>query len=443
MRGKKFKTLLVAAVALSTVLTSFAGCSKEPAESSTPLVSSEEATATTAPGKKTKLSVMMVSENATKIFLDDLKIPEKYNEKDPNTTVDIELVKGDTLNVLKIRMQANELPDVIVGQADWIYTLGDTLEPLNDLECVKDNIYAADLAIDGNSYAVPYESFYNCTFYRKDIFAKYNIEVPKTWQQFVDAVKLIADKGEYIPLAVGGKDEWPLYPYGIDSTIIEAGNAQILNEMATMEDPFAPGKPAYNAYSKLKELSDLKAFGEDPLGIGFDDSKTFLGTSNRAVMFPSSQWAVGDVATANGGTLDNIGVMFIPHREKESDPLYTVSEIGMPFMVTKSENSAVAKDFVNWLFSDEIYTAYLEKVGLISTLKTVETPYAPIFKEAIDSTANLVPLAKVNNELYTDVVAGARFSFDQGCAAIMSNKDLDELMAKYNSDWAKAVQANK
>lgn len=402
--------------------------------------SSTAASSAAATGEEMTLSVMMISESATKQFVEEFDVPGKFKEMYPNVTVEFELIKGDTLNVLKMREQADELPDVIAGQMDWRFTLKDKLEPLNDLESVKNNLYAADTAIDGNVLAVNYESFYNLTFYRKDIFKEYGLEVPKTWDEFIKVIEAINAKGEYIPLAVGGKDEWPLYPYGKDATIISSGKASALDDMAAMDEPFTEGQPAYQAFSKMKQLVDIKAFGSDPLGIGFDEAKTFIGNANKAVMFPTSQWALGDIETSVEGNMENIGVMFIPYRDAETDPLYAVTEIGMPFMVTKSEHSDMAKTFVDWMFNEELYTQYLDKTGLISTVSTIETPYAPIFKEAIDGTPGLTPIAKVNGEMYPKVEAGARFNFDTVNAAIMSQKDFAALMQENNTAW-KAARA--
>lgn len=387
--------------------------------------------------KEIKLSVMMVSENATKLFTEEFDVPAKFKEKYPNVTVDFELVKGDTLSILKMREQAGELPDVIGGQPEWRYTIKDKLEPLNDLDCVKNNLYAKDLAIDGNAYAVNYESFYNCTFYRKDIFKKYGLKVPQTWDQYINVVKTIKDKGEYIPLAVGGKDQWTLFSFGTDASVL-CGGKNTRNDMVASDAPFSKGKPAYEAYAKLKQLADMKAFGSDPLGIGFDEAKTFLGTSNKAVMFPLSQWAQADIQTSAGGSLDNIGVFFTPYREKESDPLYAMSEIGLPFMVTKSEHSEMAKKFVDWMFNEDLYTSYLAKAGLVSTVTTVETPYSPIFKEAIDSAKGLTPIASVKTKEFTNMISASKFDFDATAAAIISGKNLDEVMNQSNKVWKTA-----
>ncbi len=436
MKKVKYLSALLAALMLAGTV---AGCGSASSGGNSAVSGASQAESKGSDNQKNiKLSVMMVSESATKLFTDEFDIPAKFKEKYPNVTVDFELVKGDTLSVLKMRNQADELPDIIAGQLEWQYIIKDKLEKLNDLDCVKNNLYAKDSAIDGNVYAVNYESFYNCTFYRKDIFKKYDLKVPQTWDEFINVIKTINGKGEYIPLAVGGKDEWPLYPYGMDATIISSGKASALNDMASSDSPFAEGQPSYNALKKLKQLTDLKAFGSDPLGVGFDESKTFLGTSNKAVMFPSSQWALADVQTSAGGSLDNIGVFFTPYRDKESDPLYAVTEIGMPFMVTKSDHSEMAKTFVNWMFNDEIYTSYLKKAGLISTVTNVETPYAPVFKEAIDSAKNLKPVAKIKTKAFTDMSSAAKFNFDTVSAAVLSGKDFKGLMDTNNKDWKSA-----
>ena len=48
--------------------------------------------------------------------------------------------------------------------------------------------------------------------YRKDIFEKYNLEVPETWDDFLDVCRTLKEKEE-IPLIVAGKENWQLMRY--------------------------------------------------------------------------------------------------------------------------------------------------------------------------------------------------------------------------------------
>ncbi|MFQ7551442.1 MAG: extracellular solute-binding protein [Blautia marasmi] len=67
-------------------------------------------------------------------------------------------------------------------------------------------------AEDENVYLFP-ESL-NCEFflYRKDVFEKYDLEVPKTWDDFLNVCQTLKEKEE-IPLIVAGKENWQLMRY--------------------------------------------------------------------------------------------------------------------------------------------------------------------------------------------------------------------------------------
>ncbi len=84
-------------------------------------------------------------------------------------------------------------PDVIEGLIEdlTVYTRMDLLSSLNKWfnnwnqkdEFVKSTIDA--VTINGNIYAIPYNTNVRVLLYRKDIFAKYGLSVPKTWSELV------------------------------------------------------------------------------------------------------------------------------------------------------------------------------------------------------------------------------------------------------------------
>ena len=67
------------------------------------------------------------------------------------------------------------------------------LEDLTDIwdQYVVPNGVAASvkdsLSFDGKVYAVPYSLIYNMIIYNKDVFDQYKIEVPTTFDEFVEA----------------------------------------------------------------------------------------------------------------------------------------------------------------------------------------------------------------------------------------------------------------
>ncbi len=84
-------------------------------------------------------------------------------------------------------------PDVIEGLIEnlTVYTRMDLLSSLNNWfdnwsqknEFVKSTIDA--VTINGKMYAIPYNTNVRVLLYRKDIFKKYGLSVPKTWSELV------------------------------------------------------------------------------------------------------------------------------------------------------------------------------------------------------------------------------------------------------------------
>lgn len=65
------------------------------------------------------------------------------------------------------------------------------------------------IAYNGQQYTVPTGvSYYTGVYYNKDMFTKYGLSVPTTWDEFTALnAKLKADG--VAPLGIGGKDSWP------------------------------------------------------------------------------------------------------------------------------------------------------------------------------------------------------------------------------------------
>ncbi|OAB37015.1 hypothetical protein PMSD_09425 [Paenibacillus macquariensis subsp. defensor] len=143
-----------------------------------------------------------------------LDLVNEYKKEHPNVTIELELLKDTEYeNTMKIRNAANELPDILPLKSAWLINFKDNIVPLDDLEAAKNNIFAADFKVGDHIYGVPESQFNEFVWYHKSIFKEYGIEIPQTWGEFVAAAKTIKDGGKYIPIAMGGKDGWPNYPF--------------------------------------------------------------------------------------------------------------------------------------------------------------------------------------------------------------------------------------
>lgn len=137
-------------------------------------------------------------------------IAEAFQEKYPNVTVDVQNVGtgADQYTKLQNAIKAGKgAPDV--AQVEYFaipqFTLGESLADLGgfgygDLE--EDFTASTWNAVtqDDAVYALPQDSGPMAMFYRQDVFDKYGIEVPTTWDEYVAAAETMhaADPNQYI-----------------------------------------------------------------------------------------------------------------------------------------------------------------------------------------------------------------------------------------------------
>ncbi|GJM73864.1 hypothetical protein HMSSN036_60800 [Paenibacillus macerans] len=144
------------------------------------------------------------------------EIITQYQTDHPNVTIQQEVLENEQYkNKLKILSASNELPDVGVTWAAGFmdpYVKGNLFTPLDDLldGGLKDKFVPGTTdayAVGGKTYGLPIELNISPIYYNKAIFEKYNLQVPQTYDQFLQVVKTLSENG-VAPIALGNKDRW-------------------------------------------------------------------------------------------------------------------------------------------------------------------------------------------------------------------------------------------
>ncbi|WP_152392083.1 ABC transporter substrate-binding protein [Paenibacillus guangzhouensis] len=375
----------------------------------------------------------------TEDLFNKLDLVNEYKKEHPNVTIELELLKDTEYeNTMKIRNSANELPDILPLKSAWLINFKDNILPLDDLDAAKNNMFAADFKVNDHIYGVPESQFNEFVWYRKSVFQEYGLEIPKTWGEFVTAAKKIKDGGKYIPIAMGGKDAWPDYPFNEFMPSLVAGDGDYWSTMATIDEPFTKGQAYYDAYAKIQELYDAKVMGPDPLGIGFDQSKLMFA-SKQAAMIGLGQWFGSDLKSMKDVDMNDVGAFLLPVRDSESDPFNTISMVDTFFTIPKtSKYPEEAKEFINWFFSDAWYSKYLTEAQLQSTVKDVKIDLGPMFKGAFDMSNLNYVLYKGGSEDYKKIESAIKFDVKKMGQDMMAGKDFNKMMQEMNNSWKNA-----
>lgn len=149
--------------------------------------------------------VLTIASGAVGIELELTKIAaEKYMEINPNVKIEIIEIPDMTDDRFRLFLHwlDRERSDVDIYQIDviWPGELGDYFVDFNQFdahlvtslyyqEMIKNNI------VDNRLIALPWFSDAGLLYYRKDLLEKYNLDIPKTWDE-LEEYALIIQKGE-------------------------------------------------------------------------------------------------------------------------------------------------------------------------------------------------------------------------------------------------------
>lgn len=257
--------------------------------------------------------------------------------------------------------------------------------------------------VDGSGvYMVPWTGdVTDIVWYNKTIFDDLGLEVPTTWDEFMDVCDAIKASG-VTPIVEGNKDQWPVGNWAsqIASRVLgEDVYADTMNGDAPMNSP-----EMVDALNYIKQLADEGYINDSVNALADDEANTqfFLG---KAAMIVIGSWLMADAATdAEGLDFDYFNT---PELDGAGDQ-QSVLGISTGFMVNaKSEHIDETMDFLALVASAEGTKMWAE-AGLAPM--TVD-PFA-----GVDADPRTVSLATLMSTAST-VVAPADSGYDIEVAA--------------------------
>lgn len=437
MSNKKWvSSLALVGVMAMTALT---GCGGTQTATSTPASAAPEATKAVAqtakPAQPVKLKLAMWDTKADLEFWTEKA--KEYSKIKPNVTVEVEKVPDNGGQYLKVRLAANDLPDLMYLKPTHFQIYKQALLPLDELAAVKNNKYPTK--VDGKVLGVPLVSFSEFVYYHPSIFKELGIEVPKTFPEFMATMEKVKASGKYTPLAIGGKDDWTFYPLMEFGPHILSGDEQYLASLAKNPAPFTAGSTFDKMAKVIKEIADKKYAGPDALSVSFDQS-TQSFESNKSAMIALGQWYYASYMEKVKAD-DDLGVFPLPFRDTTSTDLQSIMMSDMNVGINKSsKNVEEAKAFYEWMFSKDVYTAFINKLQQFSTVNGV-TSELPFFNKWTTANPYKPFIYYATDEGYAKVSAAAQFDPKKAAQSIFAGKSIDSVEKELNEKWKKAIDA--
>ncbi len=428
------KKIVALALTASMVLTmALTGCGKSgdtTGQSSQETTGQAATSATQGKSEPVTLKFMHYQSEGQEVFT---KIVDDFMAANSNIKIEADLSGGDQYKtILKTKFAAGEAADIVGVHPGMAYAIAFAkagyLEDLTNEAFMKDiDEGAKRMATDnGKVYALPIDASYIATLYNKDIFARNNLSVPKTWKEFLDVCGKLK-QNNITPIAIGNKDLWvtQIIPFAIAPTVIYSGNINFDSDMYAGKTKFS-GPEWQKILEMQMELNKNKYFNDGVLSTTYDQANA-LFAQGKAAMTVMGTWVLNPIKEMNKDI--NIGLFVFPASEDGNN--WASSAVGgMLGIYANSPHKAEAKKFLEFFMSKDVYSNYLRSTSNFPTVKGVTVDFDPAAQELSSQVTNTY------NFLDQNWPAGVQDTLFKSIQENFAGKDTKAVLEQLDKEWA-------
>lgn len=389
---------------------------------------------------ETVLTFMAVGGSNEQAFTDVIKAAaDKFNAgNDYNAKINLEWYENEQYKTkLATLMTQNDVTDIFFTweagymkdyvESGKVYSLSDSLQADSEwLGRFNDGAFDA-VTYDDKIYAVPMGQAIIPVYYNTEIFEQNNLEVPKTWDEFLNVISKLKE-ADLVPISMACQDAWVPGQMMLELSGGIAGK-ELFEDMVNGKTKWDDSRYVETGKA-FQELVEMGAFPESFLGLAYDEGRT-LFTSGKAAMYPMGTWDTSAIIEGMGGP-DKIGVFMMPAKNPEYDDVH-IATIEKLFAISeKCENKEAALAFIKLLSDPEIQEKYVVDCGGLSATNTTidTTKVDPVTAKVMELQGQVKKALTPMNRQFGLNLGG---EFDNISLAIAGGKDPQEQFAALQS----------
>lgn len=306
-----------------------------------------------------EISILWVSNSS----MDGINALIDSAEEKLGLKVNLEQVPGgeDGDNVVKTRLASGDMADLLS------YNCGSLLASLNPEEYFEDvtEDYAELLdenfvnaaSVNGVLYGIPATaSQAGAVLYNQEMYEEYDLEIPKTWDEFLANCEVLKENGETAVLGTDGDSWTSQVTYLGDHYNVWAAEPDFAAQFEAGTLKYADSRAGLESFQKIADI--VPYMNSDHMATTYDDGCDIMMEDGAA------HWIILTSALSNiyelyGEDVNKLGCFAIPGEDAENCGL-TVWEPNSIYMNKNTENAEAVKAFMDYYISTEGLDAYTE-----------------------------------------------------------------------------------
>ncbi|MCD7715575.1 MAG: extracellular solute-binding protein [Lachnospiraceae bacterium] len=338
---------------------------------------------------------------------------------------------------LNALVAAGDTPDVFIvspGPNLDVYVDPGIAAPLDEYleadgwkETFSSDAVFSQMTYDDSIYAVPLNIAAACVFYNTEMFENAGVEVPATWDEFLEVCQALQDAG-YTPISISAGTAWCLSMVagylcdreGLDLDAVESGEISWVNDQTLA------------AAEKMVELSQYF----QPTAAGdTNDVATAAFYNEEAAILIQGSWAIAQINGSNPDFEEKCGVFQFPAIEGGNDGDRIIAKSDSLAMSSATEYPEACIALMKY-FTDDTAQKYTAEVGGKIPVTNVEydADVAPAqLAYVMDIFSNASGTFGFYNESLATTEAGSMF--DDEMVSIYLGDETPEEALQALEDW--------